>query len=311
LDRPGSLRIIVTLTVGILAVSCGAILVRLASAPILTVAAYRLFWATLLFAPALAMGPAREISAITLKGWGQLCLSGSALALHFTLWIASLSYTSVASSVLLVDTAPFFIGLASYWLLDRPCGRQFWIGLGVAFAGCLVIFRGDWSQSQASLKGNIMALCGAVAFAVYLLVGARARRKLSLVAYVWPVYGSAAAVLAVICLAAGAQLRGFSFRTYMFLFLLGLVPQCIGHTTYNWALRWLSPALVALVGLAEPVGASLLAYVILNESLTFPKLVGGGIVLLGIYLATLSTGRGSASDGSRRDPSPAQGREFA
>jgi len=286
LDRPGPVRLVAILTAGILSVSCGAIFIRLASAPALAVAAYRVMWGTLLFAPALALGPARELAALKHRGWLQIALSGTALALHFALWIASLSYTTVASSVLLVDTTPFFIGLASQWLFGKPCLRQFWIGLAVAFLGCVVIFHGDWSQSQNSLRGNVLALAGAIAMAVYLLVGSRARQKLSLVAYVWPVYGSAALVLLVVCRFSQTPLRGFSPSTYVFLFLLGLIPQCIGHTTYNWSLRWLSHSLVALIGLAEPDAASILAFYILHEDLTVLKLIGGGIVLLGIFWAT-------------------------
>ncbi len=284
--RPGPVRLITTLIVGILSVSCGAIFVRMALAPALAIAAYRVFWGTLLFAPALALGPARELAALTNRDWRKLILSGSALALHFALWIASLNYTTVASSVLLVDTSPFFIGFANQWLMGKPCPRRFWTGLTVAFLGCLIIFHGDWSQSRHAMTGNALALAGAVAFAAYLLAGAQARQKLSLVAYVWPVYGTAAIVLGLACCFTRTPLRGFSSTSYLFLFLLGLIPQCIGHTTYNWSLRWLSPAIVALIGLAEPVGASILAFFILHESLTVQKLAGGGIILLGIYWAT-------------------------
>jgi drug/metabolite transporter (DMT)-like permease len=276
----------ILLTLGMLAVSCGSIFIRLANAPALAVAAYRVLWASALFAPALLAGPAREWAPLTRRDLGLILLSGLALALHFALWIASLSYTSVASSVLLVDTTPFFIGLVSQWLLGRRCRAPFWLGLSLAFAGCLVIFQGDWSQSQTSMKGNALALGGAIAMAIYFLVGARVRQKLSLIAYVWPVYATSAVTLLLTCLLSGTPLRGFPSSTYIFMFLLGLVPQCIGHTTYNWSLRWLSPALVALISLAEPVGASLLAYFILHESLTSTKLAGGAVVLLGIYLAS-------------------------
>jgi drug/metabolite transporter (DMT)-like permease len=286
LSRPGPVRLTIFLTVGILAVSCGSIFVRLAHAPALAVSAYRVFWASILLAPALIAGPIRELRPLTRKDWGLLILSGLALGLHFALWIASLSYTSVASSVLLVDTTPFFIGLASQWVPGRSCPRGFWLGLGLAFAGCILIFGGDWSQSPNSMRGNALALGGAVAMAIYLLVGARARQKLSLISYVWPVYATSTIALFVACLASGTELRGFPGETYFFLFLLGLIPQCVGHTTYNWSLRWLTPALVALIGLAEPVGASILAYLILGEHLTAAKLAGGAIVLAGIYLAS-------------------------
>jgi len=187
--------------------------------------------------------------------------------------------------VLLVNTTPFFVGLVSQWILRRPCSRFFWIGLGIAFLGCAVIFHKDWTQTGVSLKGNTLAVLGAIAIAVYLLVGAQARQRLSLLAYVWPVYGAAALALIAACLIFSSPLLGFSPRTYLFMFLVGLVPQCVGHTTYNWSLRWLPPALVALLGLSEPVGASLLAFLILHESIAPIKLIGGGIVLLGIYLA--------------------------
>lgn len=219
----------------------------------------------------------------------MLLLSGTSLAFHFALWTASLSYTSVASSVVLVDTTPFFVGLVSQWLLGKPLHRSFWIGVTLAFVGCFVIFQGDFSQSQNSAKGNALALAGAVAMAIYFLVGARARLKLSLLAYVWPVYGTAALALSLVCLASRTPMRGFRGSTYLYLFLLGLIPQCVGHTTYNWSLRWLPPAFVALISLAEPVGASLLAYLILGETLTWLKLLGGSIILLGIYLAMRHT----------------------
>ena len=286
LDRPGPSQLVVILSAGIVAVSFGAILIRLAAAPALTVATYRVLWATCLLAPFVLSSRTSELRAMGGKDWWAVVLSGFALALHFGLWIASLDYTSVASSVLLVDTTPFFIGLASQWILRRPCGREFWMGLSVAFLGCLVVFRADWSQSADSPLGNALALGGAAAAAVYLLIGAEARQKLSLLAYVWPVYGTAAMALALAGFGSGVRMNGFSSRTHLFMFLVGLVPQCVGHTTYNWSLRWLPPGLVGLIGLAEPVGASFLAYVILGERMTFAKLLGGIVILAGIYLAS-------------------------
>jgi drug/metabolite transporter (DMT)-like permease len=286
LSRPGRARLILQLTAGIVAVSCASIFIRLASAPSMAVAAYRMMWATVLFAPFLPGGPARDLARVGTKLWLSLIVSGLALALHFALWIASLSHTSVASSVLLVDTTPFFIGLATTFVLREPCPPRFWIGLAVAFAGCAIVFHNDWAASTDSLAGNALALGGAAAVAVYLLVGARARQTLSLVAYVWPVYATAAVLLFAACVVLAVPMRGFSRSTHVYFFLLALLPQCIGHTTYNWSLRWLSPGLVALIGLAEPVGASILAWILLGERLTASKMIGGGIILSGIYLAT-------------------------
>jgi len=283
--KPGAVRLVLTLIVGIAAVSCGSVLIRLAAAPAMAVAAYRLVWATALLAPLAAAGPLRELRTLTAAERVQLVASGFALAFHFAFWIASLSYTSVASSVVLVDTTPFFIGLASRWALGKVPPRSFWAGLALAFVGCIVIFGGDWSASEISMKGNLLALAGAVAMAVYLLIGGRARARLSLLAYVWPVYGTAAVTLLAAGLLSGTALSGYPRATHFCFFLLGLLPQCVGHTTYNWSLRWLSPSLVGLIGLAEPVGASLLAWMILGEGLTEAKLVGGAVILAGIWVA--------------------------
>jgi len=285
LEKPRPLQLASVLALGICAVSCGSLFVRLAAAPALAIAAYRCTWGALLFTPPALSGPDRELRALGQREWLRLALSAGALALHFGLWIASLQYTSIASSVLLVDTTPFFLGLASRPLLGTRLRPAFWAGLGLAFAGCVVVFHGDLALGPGTLRGNLLALGGALAMAAYLLAGSAARQKLSLVAYVWPVYALAGAALATASLAAGVPLRGFSGRTHLFMFLLGAVPQCIGHTTYNWALRWLDPARVALITLAEPVGASLLAYLVLGESLTVEKLIGGGVILAGIYVA--------------------------
>jgi drug/metabolite transporter (DMT)-like permease len=286
MEQPSRVRLVVLLTIGIMSVSCGSLFIRLASAPALAAAAYRVLLATVVFIPVVASGPARELIALTRGDWMRVFLAGLALACHFALWIASLSYTSVASSVVLVDTTPFFIGLASHWFFSQPCGRSFWTGLTVAFTGCVVVFQGDWLETPGSLMGNALAIGGAIAMAVYFFVGGRARQRLSLLAFVWPVYGTAAAVLILAGIVSRTPLWGFQPSTYVYLFLLALIPQCIGHTSYNWALRWLSPAKVALTTLAEPVGASLLAYLFLNEELTGSKIAGGGVILLGIYIAT-------------------------
>jgi drug/metabolite transporter (DMT)-like permease len=293
MSQPGSLRLFTVLLAAIVSVSFGSIFIRLAQAPPLAAAAYRLFWATFILAPFAAAGPLRELRRLSGRDWAGLAFSGVALALHFGLWIASLSHTSVASSVLLVSTSPFFIGIVSHWILGRPHRGLFWAGLGVAFVGCLVIFSGDWSQAQTTLKGNLLALGGAAAVAAYLLAGAQLRPKLSLLLYVWPVYAVALASTLVACAATGVPLGGYSLRTHTFLFLLGLVPQCIGHTSYNWALRWLRPALVGMVTLAEPVGATALAYLLLRESLTWSKILGGLIILGGIYMASKAEGEQS------------------
>lgn len=289
-NQPSAARLAALVTLGVAAVSCGSIFIRLAAAPALAVAAYRMVWATLLFAPLALGGPVRELKPLRSREWCLLGLSGLALAFHFALWIGSLGHTSVASSVLLVNTTPFFVGSANLFFFRRPCPRAFWIGLAVAFLGCVLIFRGDLAQGSGALYGNLLALGGAVAMAVYFLVGASLRGRLPLLSYVWPVYGAAALILLPAALFSGSPLRGFTPQTHLYMFLVGLVPQCIGHTTYNWSLRWLPAHVVALLSLSEPVGAALLAWIVLGEAPTPSRVAGGAVVLLGIYLATRKGG---------------------
>jgi drug/metabolite transporter (DMT)-like permease len=269
---------------GVLAVSFGSIFVRLAGAPPLIAAVYRMFWASLFLFPWFARGPALELGALNKPGRIRLAAAGLALAGHFGFWISSLSYTSVAVSVLLVDTTPLFVGLYSQWILRRPNGRPFWAGLGLATAGCVAIVGDEWSRG--SIAGTALALAGAVAMSAYLLLGGAVRRCLSIAAYAWPVYAVAAATLAAVCAAADTPLHGYSRETHLYLLLLGLVPQTVGHTSYNWALRWLRPSMVALLGLTEPLSAALLAYLLLNEVMSGSTVLGGILVLAGLYVAS-------------------------
>jgi drug/metabolite transporter (DMT)-like permease len=134
--------------------------------------------------------------------------------------------------------------------------------------------------------GNLLALVGAWAVAGYLMIGRRLRAGMSLIPYIFVVYGSAAICLFIAMLLAGQSPGGYSPIVYVWILLLALVPQLIGHTTYNWALRYLPAALVSITTLAEPVGSAILAYVILNESPTRLTVLGGVLILAGIYLAS-------------------------
>ena len=268
---------------GVVAVSSASILIRLCDAPPLSIAAYRLVLAAAFFWIA---GLLRTDS----KGSGRLqrgdlfwaALSGTFLSIHFATWITSLRYTTVASSVVLVSTAPMFVALGSAWLLKERLSRLMWAGILVSTVGAVVVGGTDFGGGTDPLFGDALALAGAVAGAGYLLLGRRLRKRLGTLAYVRLVYGAAAVWLLIAALVSGSPLSGFSPRTYLLLFLIAFVPQVIGHTSFNWALRHVSAALVAATILGEPVGASLLAYFILDEPLTEARLLGGVLILTGV-----------------------------
>jgi drug/metabolite transporter (DMT)-like permease len=161
----------------------------------------------------------------------------------------------------------------------------------LALLGSTVIGLADARALGGALSGDLLALAGALMAAVYMLAGRRLRRDLSLLAYVWPIYGLAALVLLAGCALAGQSLVGYSARVYGLLLLLALGPQIVGHSSANWALRYLSPTFVTVAILGEPLGATVLAFLLLGERPPLAVVGGGGLLLLGIGLAVGSERR--------------------
>ena len=271
---------------GILALSTASVLIRLTGVPALAVGAWRLGLATLVLTPWALPRFRRATSSLGRADALRLALSGLALAIHFAAWIASLAYTSVASSVVLVTTTPIYVGLVSHFCLGEHVDRRRWLAIGVAVVGGVAIGYGDLRVSGAALLGDALALLGALAMATHLLLGRHLRRALSTPAYVWPVYGVAAVVLILGCLVARQPLLGYDRRTYVLLALLALVPQVFGHSIFNWALARVSPLVVTLAILGEPVGASALAFLVLQEAPPPTLWLGGPLLLAGLVLAS-------------------------
>lgn len=270
---------------GVLAVSTGAIFVRLAEAPPLVTAAWRMAFATLLVAPFAWWRAREELRGLSRRELGLAALSGLLLALHFATWITSLSFTTVANSVVLVNTNPVWVALLTPWFTwDRVSGRA-WLGVLVSVAGGAVIGCGDFAGDTRALLGDGLALAGGLAAAGYLLLGRRLREKLSLLAYVTVCYGSAAVLLWTAVLAAGLPVTGFRASTWGAFIGMALVSQCLGHTSYNWALKYFGASVIAVSLLGEPVLTSLAAWWLFGEALTWAKAAGGALILAGIYLS--------------------------
>jgi drug/metabolite transporter (DMT)-like permease len=212
-------------------------------------------------------------------------LSGLFLSLHFAFWIGSLKYTSVASSVILVTTHPFFVGIGGWLLLGEELDGRLMVGILLALLGSGLISYGDLEISQDAVLGDGLALLGAIAAAGYLLMGRKLRRSHDLLSYILPVYATAGLVLILLALLFRKPFHGYSPSTYVLLFLLALVPQLIGHTTFNWALKYLPASMVSITILGEPVGSTILAYLTLGEGLTLWKVVGGLLIFSGILTA--------------------------
>ena len=287
---------------GILAVSTASILIRFAQAhaPSLVIAAYRLTIASLLLMP-FALRQRAEYSSLTRMEAGLAVLSGIFLAIHFATWITSLAYTSVASSVVLVCTTPLFVALFSPITIKEKLSRQVGVGMAAAFLGGAIVGLSDTCTLDSfglscppfveflrgkAFLGDALALSGALAAAGYVIIGRRLRARLSLVSYVFAVYGIAAVVLAFWMFTAGQQPLGYPPIAYLWFILLALVPQLIGHSAFNWALGYLSAAFVSITLLGEPIGSIILAYMLLDERPAVLKVFGAILIFSGILVAS-------------------------
>jgi drug/metabolite transporter (DMT)-like permease len=286
----------IIMAVGVIAMSSASIFIRWAlveGVPPLGIAAYRLTIATLVLTiPMLRQRAYQDYAKLEPRQWMLLVGSGVLLALHFAAWITSLANTSVLSSVVLVTTTPLWIGMASPLLLHEHSPKTVWVGLVVAMFGGALIGLADLSGT-ATLTGwgDLLALCGAVFAAGYLMIGRGVRAHLSFVAYVWLVYGVAAVVLICWALLARTPLTGYSMRALLWLAAVALIPQLIGHTAANYVLRHVSATLVGISVLGEPIGSAALAIVFLGEHPGTFQLIGGAVILAGIGLASLTDRR--------------------
>jgi drug/metabolite transporter (DMT)-like permease len=289
------------LITAILAVSTSSIFIRFAQeeAPSLVIAALRLTFATILLAPIALLRHRQELKSLTRNELLLGIFAGLFLAVHFASWISSLEYTTVASSVVFVSTGPLWVALLSPFFLNERIRQAAVAGLCIAILGGIIIGVSDacsWTNGLRcpqpaqvlqgrAMWGNFLALVGAWAVSGYIIIGRKVRSKISLIPYIFLVYGISAIALIVIMFVAGESPRGYPAQTYGWIFLLALFPQLIGHSTYNWALRYLPASFVAITTLAEPVGSAILAYFLLRETPTTGVLIGGLLILIGIYLA--------------------------
>jgi drug/metabolite transporter (DMT)-like permease len=282
-----SRRNLALLTLGVVAVSFSSVLVRLATdegAPPLAIAFYRCAFAAVILLPIAVTRHRVQLVHLPRRRWILLVGSGVALAAHFATWIPSISLTTIAASAVLVQTTPIWVALLGRFLGERPA-RGAPVGVAVALIGTLVISGGGFEGDARAIVGDLLAVAGAIFAAVYVLLGRSLRQELSVAAYTGVVYTVSAVVLAVIMLGASTPFAGFSAEVWALLVLITVGPQFGGHTVFNYLLEQLRASVVAIALLAEPVGATILAFAILGEAPGVATLIGGAVVLVGVFLA--------------------------
>ncbi|RSM70373.1 EamA family transporter [Actinoplanes sp. ATCC 53533] len=295
------------LAVAVLAVSTSAPLIAFAAAPALAVAFWRNGLAFAALTPITA-GPRRpELRALRGRSGVFAVLAGLALALHFATWMPSVQLGSVATATALVATQPVWQGLIAAAQGRRPSTAG-WLGIGLAVTGAAWATGLDIGVSARAVFADVLALVGAIAAAIYTALGERARSQLSTTTYTWVCYGTCAAILLAVCLAAGVELHGYDGRTWAAILALVVGAQLLGHSMFNYALERTSATAVSVLVLLEVPGAALLAWAWLGQTPRLVALPGLGLLVLGVAVVVLGgtrdRRRATASLADAADPTP-------
>lgn len=286
------------IALAIVSVSWASVFITWSTSPPITIALYRLGFATLILAAVLIVRfittGARPLHGLPRRDLALMAGIGAILATHFTLWISSLKVPqeSIAASVVLVTSHPLMVGLLSHFVLKERINRWMALGIGVGFSGIVLIALADYGPGGSLLVADLLAFSGGIMAGFYFLAGRRLRQRVALLDYAFVVYACATAVLFVYAVLLQQSLTPMGDpQTELLLFLaLAVVPQLGGHTLYNWSLRWVPAPVVSLSLVGEPVGSSLLAWAILSQVPGLGVAAGAGLALLGIYLTVYGQG---------------------
>jgi len=273
-----------SLFIATFAVSWAAILIKLAGAGPLPTAFYRMALASLILAiPAIPKlnDSFKNLSRAEII---QLVISGLMLAAHFAVWVTSLFYTTISNSAILVATQPIWVMFMERLIKKEKIPVRSITGMIIAVAGMIVITGGDINLSSEYIIGDLLALAGAVFAAIYLFIGRQLRARMDNLSYIFPVYAISAAGLLVICLFYRENLFDYSADTWFIFLLLALIPTVVGHSLYNWLLKYVSAHMVATTVLGEPIGATILAIFFFSQVPGWSTVVGGVMILAGIFI---------------------------
>lgn len=272
---------ILLLLLAVLAVGPAAVLIRLAEAPPITVAFYRMLAASLAIGGIVIARGGRDLSGIDRTALSRSIVAGVLLAIHFATWITSLSYTSIANSVIIVTTQPIWAALLGIWYLRERIHTATFLAIGLALVGVVVISGGN--PEPGGLKGDLFALAGAIMAAAYLVVGRQVRKSVSTLGYVLIAYSTAAIVLGIVAVIIQTPLTGLPAHSWLWIIAAALGPSVIGHTLYNRALKDFSAHAVATTILGgETLVATGLAALVLSEYPGPWAIVGAVPIAIGV-----------------------------
>jgi len=274
----------IPIIIGVISISLSAILVKLAQADSGVIAFYRLLFSVLIMSPLFFYKYTHELKEVRKRDWIFSSIAGVFLAFHFILWFESLNYTSVASSTVLVTLQPLFAFLGTYLFFKEKLSKKTILSGFIAIIGSFLISWGDFRVSGSALYGDLLALIACALITGYLLLGQDVRKRISLITYTMIVYSSSTICLFFYVLIQGESFGPYPSMTWIWFILLALIPNLLGHTLFNWAVKWVSTNVISIAVLFEPIGAAILAYIVFTEKLIATQIVGGVVVITGLLL---------------------------
>jgi len=272
----------IPIIIGVISISLSAIFVKLAEAESGVIAFYRMLFSVLIMSPLFFLKYKHELKSLNKKDWLFTSVAGVFLAFHFILWFESLNYTSVASSTVLVTLQPIFALAGTYLFFKEKISVKAIVATVVAISGSVLIAWGDFRVSGDAFYGDVLALIACALITGYFLFGQEVRKRLSLITYTMIVYSVSTIVLFLYVLIMDQSFGPYDSNEWLLFLLLAIVPNLLGHNLFNWAIKYVSTNIISISILFEPIGATLLAFIIFGEYLTYTQVLGGVIVIVGI-----------------------------
>jgi len=288
-------NLLLVLTAGVFAMASSSIFIRFAQAEgvsSIVIGGARLVIAALLLTPLVFSRHRVDLRALTRSDLLRALAAGFFLALHFAAWISSLEHTSILVSTVIVTASPIWVAILEFVVLGVRPGRMVLAGLVIAISagGMIALASGGTEAPTAGgdpMLGILLAVIGSVSVAVYFVLGRSVRAKLSVIPYIWLVYGCGGLVMTFTIVSAGLPVWGFSAEAYLWLLCCAVFPQLIGHSSLNYAVGYLPATLVSMITQLEPVGSAILALVLFQEIPLPLQIVGSGLLLFGVMLASI------------------------
>lgn len=297
-ERKQVLLAYAALTVGIVCIGCSAIFVKIAATPGIVSAFYRLLFAAVVVVPwgIWRRTPARRP---TTRQVLLVAAGGIFFALDLAVWNTSILLTSAATATLLANNATLWVGLGALFLFREHLSLRYWSGLAIAIAGMAVLLgAASWHTFHWHI-GELLAIAASFFYASYLLTVQRARQNVDTLTFMAISHAAGVGLLLVLNLAGGSRLTGYSARSWLALIAMGLISQLLGWLAINYAIGHLRAAPVSVTLLGQVVVTALLSIPILGELPSTHQVVGGVVVLTGIYLANQRNRKGDEPAPSR------------